>query len=846
MNTLPVTGTLNTKECVRLTLNEVDTSFVEMIEGISNINHLLVGLQDSDWHDYSSSSSELTVITTFTFDVGLVGFGKRGTLESLSDIYQPMLDVINKELKKENDGITYYSTKDLENFEMVSLNGSFESNKGLQPFVVENSTNVFSEVENFVFDSDLNRQVFKCFEHNNKMSHIAFKPGLKESGTISLRFKYEAVNSVKPLISLSNDTSENILVFISASNQLKIKVNNEELPTYFPVTGNVWYEVALTMNATSVMLYLKGFGGLVFTNSLINIKDSIIRLGTNKDNTLSLNGYIERLGISKEYLSTTSIQNIFANKTDVVLRNEYDSIGRITNKKLFVNNLELTQEYKYKKLDDSIIKTTPLIEEETLIDGRKQVYTYDTYGNVTRKTLKDSNNRLIEQSIYTYDGLFRLVEEETSTYENNLLDDLIINKYTYDSNGNRDIVTKEENGTLLGNYKYEYDTTHKDRLVTVKDMSHNNEEVLIVNYTNSFTKPSQMVIDGETNNLVWQGRNLISQDLYDVTYTYNSSGLRTSKQVNNVLTKYIYEGSKLVGLKVLENNIETTLIFNYDNHNKLMGLSIDNKEYFYIRDMLENILGIIDQEGNVVVYYKYDAWGNLLKEDIRINNLASKYNPFIYKGYYYDKESRLYYLMSRYYNPEIGRFISMDEVKYVNPKDVQGLNLYAYCNNNPVMYFDPSGRFVVILSVCVAFTLAYMIEGASQAYNTSTELGITGWKRVGYTAAGLFLGDYPVVKDNWEEVSKSIEMTGYNFDFEQNKYYSFWTAGLYAKHLKENEYENEESRTELGLYLELQAHYLAYLIGNEHGKDGAFMGPTSSDKTARFFENLAKIIRWLF
>ena len=89
-----------------------------------------------------------------------------------------------------------------------------------------------------------------------------------------------------------------------------------------------------------------------------------------------------------------------------------------------------------------------------------------------------------------------------------------------------------------------------------------------------------------------------------------------------------------------------------------MGLSIGNKEYFYIKDILENIIGIIDQEGNVVVYYRYDAYGKLLKEDIRINNLASRHNDILYKGYVYDRESELYYLKSRYYNPRLGRFIS--------------------------------------------------------------------------------------------------------------------------------------------------------------------------------------------
>ena len=82
---------------------------------------------------------------------------------------------------------------------------------------------MFGKVENFVYDNELNRQVFKW-----KKSHIGFKPGLEESGTISLRFKYESNTKVKPLISLSNDASENILVFLNASNELKVKVNGYE------------------------------------------------------------------------------------------------------------------------------------------------------------------------------------------------------------------------------------------------------------------------------------------------------------------------------------------------------------------------------------------------------------------------------------------------------------------------------------------------------------------------------------------------------------------------------------------------------------------------------------------
>ena len=67
-------------------------------------------------------------------------------------------------------------------------------------------------------------------------------------------------------------------------------------------------------------------------------------------------------------------------------------------------------------------------------------------------------------------------------------------------------------------------------------------------------------------------------------------------------------------------------------------------------------------------------------------------NPFRYRSYYFDTETGLYYLKSRYYDPEICRFITIDDISYIDPETINGLNLYAYCGNNPVMFSDPNGK----------------------------------------------------------------------------------------------------------------------------------------------------------
>ena len=119
--------------------------------------------------------------------------------------------------------------------------------------------------------------------------------------------------------------------------------------------------------------------------------------------------------------------------------------------------------------------------------------------------------------------------------------------------------------------------------------------------------------------------------------------------------------------------------------------------YYYVKDIQGNVKRITDIYGHVVASYTYDAWGNhtVYDEYGDVNTyqgIIGNINPIRYRGYYFDAETGLYYLQTRYYDPEIGRFISPDSTKYLDPESINGLNLYAYCLNNPVMYEDPSGH----------------------------------------------------------------------------------------------------------------------------------------------------------
>ena len=100
---------------------------------------------------------------------------------------------------------------------------------------------------------------------------------------------------------------------------------------------------------------------------------------------------------------------------------------------------------------------------------------------------------------------------------------------------------------------------------------------------------------------------------------------------------------------------------------------------------------LLDNSGNTVVKYVYNAWGNHEIIDYTSYNLG-QINPIRYRSYYYDVETGLYYLKSRYYDPQTGRFISMDDISYLDPETIGGTNLYAYCGNDPVNRTDPSGH----------------------------------------------------------------------------------------------------------------------------------------------------------
>ena len=170
------------------------------------------------------------------------------------------------------------------------------------------------------------------------------------------------------------------------------------------------------------------------------------------------------------------------------------------------------------------------------------------------------------------------------------------------------------------------------------------------------------------------------------SYTYNHDGIRISKTVDGALTDYLVDGSTIVAQRTGYD----TLWFMYDSDGTRVGFTYHDYAYYYMKNAQGDVTSIIDGDMNVVVEYSYDAWGKLIDTTGSEANFIGKLNPFLYRGYYYDAETGMYYLGSRFYDPVVGRFLNADEQLHLEI-GLNGANLFAYCLNSPVNMVDLDG-----------------------------------------------------------------------------------------------------------------------------------------------------------
>lgn len=324
-----------------------------------------------------------------------------------------------------------------------------------------------------------------------------------------------------------------------------------------------------------------------------------------------------------------------------------------------------------------------------------QVFDSGTYSQTMEYTEQGFIKKITNQSSQILEFFYD--EKDQLIRENNQIDNYTY-IYDYDDYGNRTSMKyysyKSGNsilGSLYETRSYTYYNDWKDKLKTYSVSYHFEPEynyTIAYNYDNSGNVISMDDSRGTTNDITfgWEGRSLISytSSSTTATYKYNQSGIRDSKTVDGVTTEYILDGTLVIYEKTGSNEIYYT----YDFDGSLLSIIYNGIEYFYIFNVFGDVTHLIDSSGNVVVEYRYDAYGNL--EYKTPSSILADVNPYRYRGYRYDEETKLYYLQSRYYNPETGRFINADGL-IKSSDSVLGFNKFAYVGNNPIMKTDPSG-----------------------------------------------------------------------------------------------------------------------------------------------------------
>ena len=396
----------------------------------------------------------------------------------------------------------------------------------------------------------------------------------------------------------------------------------------------------------------------------------------------------------------------------------YDGIGRLSTRKVRVGNTE-RQQLRYEYADRAE-------GEETYLSGRigkitnettnaYQTYSYDSKGYVSRYYNSGSG----EEYSYTYDGLGRLTTDG-------------VKEYTYDHLNN---VTRIESGGNLTEL-YGYARRPTQLAITVENGS--------MKYYRYDEQGNMTLYKGgsfsDTDNLYWTRGNLLSYGSIGgyFNYRYGPDNLRYYKLAQGKITKYYWSGNTLMG----ESTGESYTQYIYDASG-IAGMICEGSYYYFEKNLFGDVVKAYDANGTEVAAFRYDAYGNILYES---GSMAEKVK-IRYRGYYYDAETGFYYLQSRYYAPSICRFISSDQYELIPTlSQIPGqLNLYAYCNNNPVMFTDESGYFWDTL-----FDIGFIIWGIVDLVNG----GWKDWKNWVALVVDILLAAIPFVPAGVGQVVK--------------------------------------------------------------------------------------------
>ena len=376
-------------------------------------------------------------------------------------------------------------------------------------------------------------------------------------------------------------------------------------------------------------------------------------------------------------------------------------------------------------------------------------YAYNEVGNVTQIT--NLVNGTYQKFAYDKLGQMQYVTDygkDGTAYQRY--------KYYYDNAGNlTSWVIQDGTGTITGvEHTYTYgDANCKDLLTAFDGQS--------ITYDGGGNPLSYY--NGKRYTMAWRnGRELdcvtVDGKTYRCEYDVNVLRTRKTNADGGYTLYYIVDGLTVAERRFTSAGaIKYTLWYSFDENNSPVGFSIQYPgkagwtNYYFAKNLQGDVIALYEWHGinnsTLIATYRYDPWGNptgiYRANGTGISQTAddvATYNPFRYRGYRYDAETGFYYLQSRYYDPAICRFINADS--QLNAKDgILGYNLFTYCDDNPIMFSDPSGHSILLACIIVSAVIGGLAGGHVAAKASKAQTGkVNGWAVAGGIVAGGALG----------------------------------------------------------------------------------------------------------
>ncbi|MBQ2809515.1 MAG: hypothetical protein IJF11_01335 [Clostridia bacterium] len=673
-------------------------------------------------------------------------------LGNVVSIQKAMYNGGNAALSVSGNGLVTFEYDDANMLQSINANGT----------IYDFTYDIFGNGEEiFIGDDKIIEQTYNS--NNGKLLSVRY------GNNVLIEYTYDNLDRVTE-ITYSKGSKSRTYTYTYDSSGNVIKVENDDN------NQTTMYDYDSSGNLKRYYTYNSNTG--IIINSMSYSYDSKARLSEAsyyKDfliNSDVYEYYTANHNYQYEYgnddsLSSSSIS--FMNNNMYSFNYSYDAFGRLTQRTSHFNE-EMTIINAYVYVNDNSKTSNRVDKYISQISGFisfEYDYEYDTNGNITKVYISEDN--LIYS--YEYDSHNRLTRENDAIQEKTYI-------YLYDPSGNIFRIKEYSyttegiaSATLKRTISYTYSTgAWKDQLVSYKIENADGTEVEKTIAYDEIGNPTEYLgYDMEWNELgelevIRNGEEILAY------YDYSDSGIRSRKTVDGVIHNYIYEGTTLL----YEYYGEVFIAYFYDESGAPIGMAYrdgskanlnlpmeEQFEYYYFTKNLQgDIMIVMSDNGIAVAAYSYDAWGNHIVDAQSGYEYIANANPFRYRGYYYDAETGFYYLQTRYYDPQLRRFISADDIGFLGADGgLQSYNLYAYCQNNPIMYADPSGEFAIslIVGLAVSFVIGTIASATSQYVQygevnvlqagidglfavASTALAYTGIGLVGSIAVGAGMG----------------------------------------------------------------------------------------------------------